>query len=359
MVTIADKYAQLKAAGFVPVPDLPVIEIPLPDFAGRFFTFASTIGPVTIYWHAATGAHEVYGAILAAYLAQGGPQGALGYPVSGEYDTLVGNGAGGLKAIGRTSDFQRGLISWDRASGQTTVSLTGPVVVGADFEQVIGIDVSTYQGQIDWTKVATQGTSDGEVAGFAYIRATHDDAGTDHRFTANWAASAGHLPRGAYHYFRAHGQPDQMRGQVDHFINTLQAAGGPGELPPMVDIESLPAGVSAAQASASLQFFLSLLEQAFGVRPLIYTYPSFWNHNMANSMAFSATYKLWIAHYGPQTADGGAAPRSTAPQLVGGWNQFALWQNAVKKGVGGITGLVDRNVAFVPAGRSLRDWLTN
>ena len=263
----------------------------------------------------------------------------------------------GQMAVGRVSDFERGSISWFRATGAVTTTLAGPVAVTGDFEQVAGIDVSTFQGPIDWARVATQGTTEGEIIAFAYIRATHDDSGIDTRFSQNWANSHGRLPRGAYHFFRAHPQPDQTRQQLDLFVNTLEAAGGPGELPPMVDVQSLPAGVTAAQAEQSLQFFLSLLEVAFGARPLIYTFPSFWRHQMNNSSVFSGTYKLWIANYGPRTAEGGFRPRSTAPLLVGGWTEFTLWQHAVKSGVRGIDTLVDRDQLLLPAGTSLRDFL--
>jgi lysozyme len=294
----------------------------------------------------------VFGAILDTYLVQGGPVGALGFPVSGEYDDMVGQ-----TAVGRVSDFEHGTISWFRETGELTTTLTGPVASPIAFEHVAGIDISTFQGTIDWARVATQGTSEGEVIAFAYIRATHDDHGVDTRFFHNWAQSAGRLPRGAYHFFRAHQQPDQTRTQLDLFVNTLLAAGGPGELPPMADVEFLPHSVTATQAEQSLQFFLSLLEQAFGVRPLIYTFPSFWRHQMKNSRAFSHLYKLWIANYGPKTHEGGFSARKRAPVLVGGWNAFTIWQHAVKSGVAGITGLVDRNQVLVPAGLSLRDFL--
>jgi GH25 family lysozyme M1 (1,4-beta-N-acetylmuramidase) len=350
MATTAEKYAELLTLGIALDPILPIIEVPFAG--GTFFTFNGSPGPVIIYNHPAIGANEVYGAILTSYLAQGGPAGALGFPVSGEYDDMVGQ-----TAVGRISDFQNGSISWDRASGLTDTFIVGPISFAPDFEMMSGIDVSQFQETIDWAKTATLGTSDGEVISFAYIRATHDDTGVDMRFTQNWSNSAGHLPRGAYHFFKAHAVPDQTRQQLDLFVNTLVAVGGSGELPPMVDVESLPAGVSAAQAEQSLRFFLSLLEQAFGVRPLIYTFPYFWKHQMANTNAFSNTNKLWIANYGPKTAEGGFAARSTAPILVGGWSEFALWQHAVKSGVGGITTLVDRDQVLVPTGQSLADFL--
>ncbi|WP_368668988.1 GH25 family lysozyme [Corallococcus sp. CA053C] len=75
------------------------------------------------------------------------------------------------------------------------------------------------------------------------------------------------LPRGGYHFFHATARADGTRAQADHFIRTLTVATHDAELPPMVDVESLPAGVTAAQAVASLQFFLSIVEQGLGRRP--------------------------------------------------------------------------------------------
>jgi hypothetical protein len=69
---------------------------------GTFFTSS-------IYWSAGTGAHIVTGEIRAAWLARGGPSGALGYPVADEQPAPGGTG--------RLCRFQHGTISWSAASG--------------------------------------------------------------------------------------------------------------------------------------------------------------------------------------------------------------------------------------------------
>ncbi len=85
-------------------------ELATPDGQGRYNHFARPDG-ASVYWSPSTGAHEVYGAIRGRWAAQGWEQGALGYPVSGEY------GVPG----GRQSDFQRGSIRWDAARNVTEV----------------------------------------------------------------------------------------------------------------------------------------------------------------------------------------------------------------------------------------------
>jgi len=99
---ILDRWNDLGGAsgtfGFPTSDELPVtsgtIEI------GRYSRFA---GGGRIYWSAATGAFEVNGAIRDKYLANGGPAGALGFPVSGETDTPGG---------GRFNQFQNGFVVW-------------------------------------------------------------------------------------------------------------------------------------------------------------------------------------------------------------------------------------------------------
>jgi lysozyme len=93
-----------------------------------------------------------------------------------------------------------------------------------------GIDVSKWQGEIDWSKVANSGVR------FAYIKATEGTGYTDPCFAVNWqsAKSAGVL-RGAYHFF--HPRLD-ARSQAKTFYATL--GNDPGELPSIWKLQNLP-----------------------------------------------------------------------------------------------------------------------
>ena len=299
--------------------------------------------------------HEIWledtGEMLLHTCCLAGPMGRLGYPISDEQDNLIGG-----VAVGKVSDFENGSIFWTATTGIEVIMAAGPPVPGSEI--IVGIDVSVFQGTIDWNAVATRGTTEGEVIQFAYMKATEGDGLQDSRFTTNWTASGGKLLRGAYHFFHATKRPDDARPQTDNFINTLNGTGDPGELPPMVDVESLTGGVTAAEAEASLQFFLSLVEEAFGKRPIIYTFPSFWQHQMADTQTFATGYPLWIANYGAKRADGGFEARRQSPIIPGKWSTFSIWQNAVKPGVAGISGLVDRNTAIIPTGVDLATFLT-
>jgi hypothetical protein len=82
-----------------------------PDGVGRYSVFERG----SIYWTPSTGAHEAHGAIRDAWADSGWERGALGYPTSDEYEV----------AGGRRSDFENGTITWNAATGDTTVRLTG------------------------------------------------------------------------------------------------------------------------------------------------------------------------------------------------------------------------------------------
>ncbi len=346
MTRLEQRYNELVASGWGPEIDLPFVEVPTGDGFGTWFTWTTAGGVnVALYDSPNTAPSEVHGAILVTYQAQQGPLGSLGYPISDEYDDVVGS-----TVVGRVSDFERGSIFWSSADGQTTVMTTGPVT--QDYEIFDGVDVSYAQGKINWDNAVNHGGVQ-----FAYIKATEGDNLVDNRFNANWSASSGRLPRGAYHFFRPRATPDAALDQANNFVGTLNAAGGIGELPPMVDVED--SGVPPAAAAASLQFFLSNVAQSLGREPIIYTFPSFWRHQMGGTAQFDQSYKLWIANYGKKRTDGGYDTKSGSPVLPPGWSNWAVWQHAVQPGVAGIATLVDRDIIMVPTGTSIQDFLTS
>ncbi|TIW16993.1 MAG: muramidase, partial [Mesorhizobium sp.] len=93
---------------------------------------------------------------------------------------------------------------------------------------VHGVDVSRWQGNINWQKLRAQG------ANFAYIKATDGGDHLDPMFMKNWrGADAAGLKRGAYHFFywcRTAGE------QADWFIRNVPRV--EGALPPVIDVES-------------------------------------------------------------------------------------------------------------------------
>lgn len=202
-----------------------------------------------------------------------------------------------------------------------------------------GIDVSHWQGAIDWAKVAGAGKT------FAYLKASEATDYVDPTYPTNRAlAKASGLVVGAYHF----AQPDETAGdaiaEADHFVDTAVPASG--ELLPVLDLEqSNGLGVSALQAW--VRAFLERVHERTGVRSAIYVSPSFWSTRMGNTGWFAANgyTVLWIAHW--TTAE---AP--TLPAGNWGGHGWTFWQYTSSGTVPGIDGRVDldryRSKDFTP-----------
>ena len=130
--------------------------------------------------------------------------------------------------------------------------------------EVFGVDVSTYQGEIDWQVLAGQGVD------FAFIKATEGSGLQDVRFQENWKnAQAAGVVVGAYHFF-SYDSPGET--QADNFIATVPVTAG--ALPPVVDIEfygdklkDLP---TTELVDGILRPLLARLEAHYGAKPILY-----------------------------------------------------------------------------------------
>jgi lysozyme len=181
-----------------------------------------------------------------------------------------------------------------------------------------GIDVSHFQGHVDWQAVKAAGCD------FAFAKATEGAGVTDPFFAANWAAmKAAGLVRGAYHFYRA--QQDAAQ-QAAHFLSTVRFE--PGDLPPVLDIE-VNDGVAGPSLAGGVQAWLDAVEPVAGATPVIYTNTPFWDAHFNDQFG---QYPLWIAHYGP------------APQpLPAGWTVWTLWQYSQSLNIGGVNGPADHD----------------
>jgi lysozyme len=183
-----------------------------------------------------------------------------------------------------------------------------------------GIDVSTYQGNVNWQSVANDGIL------FAFVKATEGVTLVDDTFARNWAAmkTVG-IQRGAYHFFRP---ASSIQGQIDSFLRTVKLQ--PGDLPPVLDVETT-GGLGATAICDRMAIWLDAVEKETGMQPIIYTYPGFWES--LGTTRFS-DYPLWIAHY--TTAE--------SPWVSGGWHSWTFWQYTDRGRVAGISGNVDINI---------------
>jgi lysozyme len=194
-------------------------------------------------------------------------------------------------------------------------------ILGRHKDKVFGIDVSHYQGRILWDSLKIARAE--FPMHFVFIRATAGKDGADTEFARNWkgAAQAG-LIRGAYHYYR----PDENSlQQAESFIKRVKL--GKGDLPPVLDIEKIPAGQSMDSLKSGLKKWLSRVEGHYGTRPILYSGESFYTDFLK---AEFEGYDLWIANYS-----------FFADEIKKEW---LFWQFTDKGSIGGIEGDVDVNI---------------
>ncbi len=213
-------------------------------------------------------------------------------------------------------DQQRGPMGTDGLDERTLEQMLS---VCAGSNTVPGIDVSHWDGTIDWAMVNGAGVK------WAYAKATESTNYTDPTFATNWSGmkSAGVL-RGAYHFFH----PDvDGTAQADRFIGVMGTLGA-SDLPPMLDWE-VSNGASGATAAANAQAFIDRVKSVTGRPTVIYTSPGLWG-GFGVTQSFSSD-PMWVAHYLYCTMGSGCCP--TMPS---GWTTWAMWQWSDKGMVTGV-----------------------
>ncbi len=181
-----------------------------------------------------------------------------------------------------------------------------------------GIDVSHFQGQVDWSQVKAGGMF------FAFAKATQGTSEVDPEFVANWAGMrAAGLVRGAYHYMDP---SEDATAQAEHFLATVQLEAG--DLPPVLDIE-VTEGMSVEGLDEAVRTWLEKVAAGSGVQPLLYSNESFLGTELASGFG---AYPLWIADYSPDP-----------PTPPAAWTAWTFWQYSQTGEVSGVDGEVDRD----------------
>lgn len=199
---------------------------------------------------------------------------------------------------------------------------------------VRGLDVSTYQNNVDWSQVAAAGYK------FAITRINHGSV-MDDTFDANWEGiKAAGMIRGAYQYFEP---GDDVPTQAQIVIDKLGVL-GPGDLPAVIDVETT-SGLGPAAVAAAVGEWIELVEAGTGKKPIIYTGRYFWQDNVATD-AF-ADYPLWHAQYPDacQPPSSGPPDCGVCANIADQWSTWVFWQYTSSNNVPGITdNVVDTNV---------------
>jgi GH25 family lysozyme M1 (1,4-beta-N-acetylmuramidase) len=189
-----------------------------------------------------------------------------------------------------------------------------------------GIDVSHWQGAIDWAKVKAAGKT------FAIAKATEGINFKDDRYDRNKVAAMGQgIKFGAYHFARPE---NNAVTEADWFIDN--AGYEHGMIIPTLDLERT-GGLGPTALTNWVKAWLQRVDQRLGVKPMIYMSPSFWRSNLNDSRWFADNgYAiLWVAHWGV-----------TSPSIPGsnwGGRSWTFWQYTSSGTVPGIAGRVDLN----------------
>ena len=189
--------------------------------------------------------------------------------------------------------------------------------------EVFGVDVSSYQGVVDWPMLAEQGVD------FAFIKATEGSALQDRQFAFNWtSAQTAGIRTGAYH-FLSYDSPGET--QADNFISMVPVT--QGALPPVVDIEFygpyLETPPDKEHVRSILDPLLERLEEHYGVKPILYvTYRSYYRYLAGGGYE---EYPIWCSS-------------PTIFPLVPGWDFWQYSHTARLEGYYGSQDRIDLNI---------------
>jgi len=216
---------------------------------------------------------------------------------------------------GIKSKLGAGVMTGVLVAGAVTATLMSSGSAGAA-TVVKGMDVSAYQGAVNWTTAYNNG------ARFAYIKATEGTTYTNSYFSSQYNGSynAGFI-RGAYHF--AHPNSSSGTVQADYFAAHGGGWSADGKtLPPALDIEYNPSGAECYGLSQSamvswVRAFSNEIKAKYNKYPMIYTTLDWWTTCTGNSSAFAATNPFWIAKYS-----------STPPTPPAGSSIWTIWQYA-------------------------------
>lgn len=192
---------------------------------------------------------------------------------------------------------------------------------------VQGVDVSHYQGEIDWEVLQMQNID------FAYIKATEGSSHVDEKFEENWKnASQTSLKIGAYHFFSF---DSEGKNQAENYIRTVGNL--EGKLIPVIDVEyygdKFRNPPDKEKVVEELKDMCVCLEREYGAKPMLYTTNTVYRKYLKGEFDFEE-YPLWIR-------DVYFTPDITIR------DQWTIWQysdTSILKGYSGEEKYIDMNV---------------
>lgn len=190
--------------------------------------------------------------------------------------------------------------------------------------EIHGIDISHYQGKINWDRLRSNALIDGCPLRFIIVKATEGSSRVDPNFEDNFyqVREYGFI-RGAYHFWSVN---SSARSQANFFLKKVHLLNG--DLPPVLDIEHKPPGQSVEDFQTDVLTWLHIVEDKYHVKPIIYTYYKF-KQSYLSTPVFD-DYPYWIAHYYVDKVE-----------YKGKWK---FWQHTDTGVLPGIKGNVDLNI---------------
>ena len=190
--------------------------------------------------------------------------------------------------------------------------------------EIHGIDISHYQEEIDWETLKNNGMIEKCPVRFVMIKATEGSSKIDDNFIDNFynAREYGFI-RGAYHFYSVYSPAES---QANYFIKNVILE--PGDLPPVLDVEHKPKNQTDEEFKKSVLTWLEIVENEYGVKPIIYTYYKFKMKYLSDKIFDD--YPYWIAHYYVDKVE-----------YKGPWK---FWQHTDCGKLPGIKGYVDFNI---------------
>lgn len=189
-------------------------------------------------------------------------------------------------------------------------------------DTTFGIDVSRYQGKINWSKVDSNIT-------FVIFKATEGTNIVDSRFKSNWDSC--NKIKGAYHFFRP-----QVSGreQAKKYLSIVSL--NSGNIVPVIDVEMTHYWIkkkNRSKGANNLLQYVKYIEEKTGQVPLIYTTGAFWNNYIAPYYP-DKEHPLWVADY----------RKKIEPKIPKDMTEWIIWQYTNRGKISGIKVFVDKNI---------------
>jgi GH25 family lysozyme M1 (1,4-beta-N-acetylmuramidase) len=244
---------------------------------------------------------------------------ATAQPVPSGGNVPLGQGYAGIGYVQDGKAFAPDTRSLDLTPAAVTPAFTA--------NPVPGVDVSHFQGTVNWASVKAAGIK------FAWIKDTEGTTYKDPEFSANYTHAYNNgIIRGAYHF--AHPDLSSGAAQATYFANNGGGWSKDGlTLPGMLDLEGGCYGKSASAMQSWISDFRSTYKSKTGREIVIYTSASWWNTCTNGWGGLNGKTPLWAASW----------TSASSPTLPNGFSSSKVWQFTDSGSVSGISGNVDRD----------------